>query len=151
MEASAKSSAAASLRALEALSLEDWRRLERVQFSQIMKRLFVASTGLDEELTRRLNDLEVAREIGQDMRHAILHATWGQAAAEDIAISYDFNRKLNLDADYIGKALLSCAELKRSSHWATLRVAELVAQGILVERPAGPGMSIRTATQLVRL
>jgi hypothetical protein len=150
-EASAKSTAAASLRALKMLSFEEWAKLEKVQFSQIVEKLFDASANLDGELTNRLNALKAAMIAGQEMRHAILHASWGQAGAEDFAVAYDYSRNTQLDADYIGKALEKCAELKRASHWATFRVAELVERGIIPERLDGPGMSIRTTTRSVRL
>jgi hypothetical protein len=150
-EASAKAAVALSLRPLENLSHAEWVELDRQQFSQLMKRLKTASDKVDEELSRRVCDLENALKTGQDMRHAILHATWGQAGNEEIAFAYDRRRRLELNAKYIDTALERCADLKRAGHWMALRVAELIENGVINERPAGPGVSILTSTRLVRL
>lgn len=153
-EALAKSTAAAALRALERLTEQQWISLERVQFKQITERIKQASEGLDEELTRRVSELMQAREREQQLRHIVVHAVWAEGADADgqpDVIGYDYGRERLITAKEIEEAVAGCAALRLAASSVAMRIAELIEQGIIPERTAGRGVSIRTRNRLVRL
>lgn len=150
-EAHAKASASAALKVVEQLSHKAWIKLERMQFLQIMDRLIKASKGVDQELERRAQTLEQARQEAHELRHIIVDLSWGEGGVDGPA-GYDFGRERLLSTADITNALTGCAELKRAAHWTVFRCAELIETDRFDEgNKDGPGMNFRTRTGLVRL
>ena len=150
-ESSAKSITASALRAIASLSEVEWVRLERVQFKQILEtiesRLEVIN---DSEVSERFGVLKLAVNNAQEARHVIVHAIWGQGGETGVR-GYDYGRERLLDSEDIALAMSGCAEIKRAASWFTMRVAILIEEGVLPERPEGRGMKMRTLKGVVRL
>lgn len=149
-EAAAKAVTASALRALEALDEENWIKLERIQFKQILARICDRVDAIDDaELTVRFGEMEAAVEKSQEIRHMIVHAMWGEGG--NGFLGYDYRRQRRLDGRDIAQAVEGCAEIKRAATWFAMRVANLVEDRVLPERKGGTGMSIRTDKGPVRL
>ena len=149
-EAQAKSVAAAILKALTRQDSASWVEVEKMQFSQILKRTVSASL-IDDELGLRIRDLEKARIESHDLRHMVVHSAWG-VGGDDGLMAFDYRRQKELGRSEIDSAMNGCAELKRAAHWAAYRVAQLIECNVLTERPSSEqGIGIHTETRLVRL
>ena len=149
-ESGAKSAVGAALRALANLSFANWKKAERLQFSQLIERIHPHVFQLeDEELTSRFTDLRQALENGHELRHIIVHVCWGEGG--NSFLGRDFSRDLTVLPEHILHAVEACAEIKRASHWFALRVGELIIEGKIAERKEGPGMKIMVRDQWVRL
>lgn len=149
-EAAAKSVAASALRVLETLTEDQWKRLERVQFKQILERLRARVEQVDDvELMSRLDDLKRAVSSGHEARHVIVHVTWGAGGAG--FLGYDYARDREVGARDIEYAVEGCAEIKRAASWFAMRVAELISEGVLPERQGGVGLTMWTVRGPVRL
>ncbi len=150
LEAAAKSSAASALRALSSLSYEEWVKLERVQFKQILERIESRITKLqDVEISLRFAELQAAIEQGHDARHLVVHVTWGVGG--DGVLGYDYGREREATTTDILDAVNRCGEIKRAAHWFAMRVANLIVEGVLPEREDGRGMTICAGNRDVRL
>lgn len=150
LEAQAKSATVSVLRAVCVLSEQDWIRLEKCQFGQILTRLSERLQSLnDQEVTSRFSDLSDALNTGHESRHMVVHAVWGTGGENFIGV--DYRRGREMDAVDIQKAVDDCAEIKRAAHWLAMRVAELIIDGTLPERSEGRGLSINVNGRLVRL
>lgn len=149
-EAAAKSLAASALRALSSLSYDDWVKLDRMQFKQILKRIKSHVTELqDVELSLSFEELQAAINLGHDARHLVVHVAWGKGG--DGLLGYDYGRAREVTATDILNAVNRCGEIKRTAHSFTMRVANLILEGVLPERQEGRGMSICVGSTYVRL
>ena len=150
-EGAAKSVACSMLRGIEQLSDEDWAKLHRQPLKKICERLLTGSEGIDDELTARLEAFDGARENAHELRHIVVHVTWGDDG-QGRPNGFDFGRQRHVSVADIDAAMAGCAELKRAANWAAMRVAELIEKGVWPERTSGgQGMNIRTADRWVRL
>ena len=149
-ESAAKSAAGGALRALASLTFEDWKRTEKQPFKLLLKKIKPCVDRLEDgELASRFDDLEQALADGHELRHIIVHVSWGEGG--DGFLGYDYSREKEVTSADIQQALNACAEIKRACHWFALRVGELVALGKLPDRGDGPGMSIKTQYGLAKL
>lgn len=150
-EAAAKMACAASLRAVDQLSFEQWVALDRRPLKEIVRKLIAGASRLaDPDLIDRVAAVEEASSTAHELRHMIVHVPWGGAEGQEPG-GYDYGRKRLLTVADIDAAMNGCAELKRAAHWTAMRVAELIELGSLPERPAGPGMTIRTSTRSIAI
>jgi hypothetical protein len=152
-EGHSKSVACGMLRAIEQLSHEEWIKLDRQPLKEICRRLLKGTESIDAELTERLTAFNAARDQAHELRHIVVHVTWGEEPGpERKPTGFDYTRQRVVTAADIDAAMNGCAELKRAAHWAAMRVAELVDDGVWPERPDGmQGMGIRTKNRMVRL
>lgn len=149
-EGNAKSVAGLALRALRSWDLDRWKRLEREPFGAIMRKLRISVNELDDgELSARFADLESAISEHHDIRHMIVHVAWGFGG--DGFIGYDYGRAREVTAGDIEDAVRGCAEIRRAASWFTMRVANLVEEGVLPERTESVGAKIKTEKGSVRL
>jgi hypothetical protein len=149
-EAIAKSVAVSALRALAGLSEADWREADKQQFKQIVDRLSpLVSKVADSKLSERFEEFTGALRVGQEARNVIVHAPWGHGPER--FEGYDYRRSRLVREPDIREAVVKCADLKRSVNWFALRIGELIAAGVLLERERGPGMAINTRNGTVRL
>ena len=149
-ESGAKLMTGCALRALAALDFEQWKKTERYQFSQLIEKLEPNVEELaDTELKASFKKLREALAIGHELRHIVVHVTWGHS--EDGFAGYDYGRSRKVSGDDIRDAVQQMAEIKQASHRFAMRVAELVAQGVIEEREPGPGVSVLTEFGSARL
>lgn len=149
-ESGAKAVASSALRALCSIDEKQWIKLERTQFSQILEKIADRIKDIaDIELSQRFVALESAVKQSQEARHIIVHTMWGAGGTG--FLGYDYGRKREVNEHDIEKAVQGCAEINRAAHWFAMRVANLIEDRVLLERPEGVGMTIRTSKGLVRL
>lgn len=149
-EAAAKGMATSALRALCSLEEKEWKKLERVPFGEILGMLKNEVEALaDLELSSRFDILQLAVDQAHEIRHIIVHVIWAEGG--DGSVGYDYRRKRKVSTNDITQAVDGCAEIKRSASWFAMRVANLIEEGVLQERPAGAGMTIHTDNAPVRL
>lgn len=65
---------------LEGLSPEEWLRLERLQFRELMERVIPAAAGVDAELEERVTALERARTSGHELGISLFMSRGAKAA-----------------------------------------------------------------------
>jgi hypothetical protein len=141
------------LRAIEQLSHEQWIRLDKQPLKELCRRLLDGTEGIDAELTERLTAFDTARDQAHELRHIVVHVTWGEEPGpQRKPIGYDYTRQRLVSAADIDAAVNGCAELKRAANWAAVRVAELVDEGVWPERPdEGQGLGVYAKNRWVRL
>ena len=123
-ESSAKAIAASALRALCSLSKDEWVKLEREKFGELLKRIFRRVEELDDpELASRFGDLEHSVKQAHEVRHIVVHVLWGFGG--DGFLGYDYSRGREVTPEDIEKAMLGCAEIRRAALWFAMRVANL--------------------------
>ena len=149
-EGHSKAIACSMLRVIEQLSHEEWIKLDRQPLKVICQRLLTGSDGVDAELSARLQAFEAARENAHELRHIIVHVTWGDDG-QGQPTGFDYGRQRKVSLADIDAAMSGCAELKRAANWSAVRVAELVENGVWPERADGQGMNIHTSNRFVRL
>ncbi|WP_128082374.1 hypothetical protein [Sphingomonas sp. Ant20] len=132
LEAQAKSMATVALKNLERKSHAEWIRLEGMQFVQICSRLMTASADLDQELHDLVKQLDEARDQGHELRHIVVHASWG-LDADSQPTSYDYRRTQKLDRSNIDQAMEACLKLRTLAHRLLMRIGHLIGEGVLHE------------------
>jgi len=142
LEAQAKAFAATALKTLKRKSHAEWTRIERTQFSQICKCLITAGAGINDQLCELIRQLDEARTYGHELRHMVVHASWG-LDAEGQPTSYDYGRTRKLDRSDIDEAMNACLELRLLAHRLLMRIGHLIGEGVLYEgTDTGASMTI---------
>lgn len=150
-EGHSKALACALLRTIEGLDHHEWIKLDRQPLNKICDRLKAGAVALDPELLARIEAFDDARIEAHELRHIIVHVTWG-TNGDDQPFGFDFGRQREVTIADIDEAVSGCAEMKRSVNWAAMRLAELVENGVLPERDDdAQGVGIHTGRRLVRL
>jgi hypothetical protein len=132
LEAQAKSFAAIALKNLERKSHAEWIRLEGMQFKQICSRLMAASENIDHQLGEMIRQLDEARDRGHELRHIVVHASWG-LNTDSQPTSYDYRRTQKLDPSNIELAMDASVELRTLAHRLLMRIGHLIGEGVLYE------------------
>lgn len=142
LEARAKAWAIAALKGVASLSSTEWQDHQKQQFAQIMTKLIPAAGKIDSQLYEMVVQLETLRNISQDDRHKIVHATWGEFPGSGPS-AYDFPRQIWLRRADIQRAIVSNEATDHLAYECVWITAKLVEEGIIPQRLNGAGPAMR--------
>jgi hypothetical protein len=149
LESTAQSQATAALKGVAGLSRDEWLARHRWQFKQITETLIVAAKPIDSALFALAQQLDELRSQGQDIRHRIIHATWGQNDELQRVNTYDERRRLWITEDDIPKGLHLLDQLAGCAHKTAFRTAELIQAGVLPGGGERSGIAMYVSDKLV--
>ncbi|WP_139216502.1 hypothetical protein [Sphingomonas sp. NFR04] len=131
LEAQCKVSVAASIKGLEGLDYDQFRKIEGQQFGQLLARLAKAAAGIDQILDGRISMTQELHEAALTHRNQSLHSWWAWSEDEGEAIAFDLKRRQRLAAGGLEVALREMSALTFPTKACLIRVVDLIAGGII--------------------
>jgi hypothetical protein len=148
-EARTKAALVWSLKALEAASLDEMPRYQRLSIGELLKRIEVRSDSLSENTLKALVEVSALHQPTQLIRNRLIHGVWG-SGVDDAAIMLDMRRHEAFESEHLQHGVTLNAEFARACHNFLMELARDIREGRVVPAPTeGCGMAVRLAEGLV--
>jgi len=148
-EGMSKTALTLCLKALKGLDYDQWKRLERKQFRELVG-------DINQELNRYPNlqpyfeGIKNNHERWREKRNFSIHACWA-SDSRGKAVAYCFRRKMRGDENDVISAANDCYWLAKEARTLQYQIALLIADGTLSGgQEDGPGGRMRTPSGTVR-
>ena len=134
-ESQAKSHLTSSLKALQNKNFEEWLKLEKWQFLDIVKEIWGA-VEKQPKIKPYFEPIKRNHERWRDSRNMIVHVVWGQNELGQ-AHGHCYRRNKSCDENDIVQAMNDCFWLSKKCRIFQYQVALLIAEGVLQTCPDG--------------
>jgi len=148
-EQMAKTSLSLSLKVLNCLGHEDWVKVDKEQFSQIVEKIDKKLESFA-HLIPYFEQIKHNHEKWRDERNFVVHANWGQNSVGK-PVAYCYRRKRLGDENDVVRAVNDCFWLAKEARAFQYEIAKMIAAGDLPSSVEdGPGVEMAVADKFVR-